>query len=198
LTEEELILANIEWAEGIARSFHQRLPPSFDVDDMKQLGLMGLMKAAKRYDPAKNDSFRGFARSYVLGECRMGTRRRNWRAAMAEPLDAPEADAAVVRISQEVCSEDEQRAIWRENRRRAILRRRIRRVLMPEDHPIAKAVLVDLEPLEAVAARLGMDPVAVKRRARKLSEKLEGKLGRPPKSFIPAWMLLKRNKKDKL
>ena len=144
MTPDQLIAEHMDWAEKLARSFSRKLPPSFDADDLVQLGLMGLMKAADRYDPAKTDSFRGFASSYVLGECRMGVRRRHWREATAEPLDA-NGVTAVIRTRSEAAQEDAQdaqRAAWRERRRRDLLRAKLHR-LDAHGQRIARLVLED-------------------------------------------------------
>lgn len=176
MTSEQLIAENMDWAERLARAFSRKLPPSFDADDMAQLGLIGLMKAADRYDSAKNDSFRGFAASYVLGECRMGARRRNWREATAEPLDANGVNA-VIRIRSEAAQEDAQeaqRAAWRERRRRDLLRAKLHR-LDAHGQRIARLVLIEGRSIADTVQETGIGEERLKRDLRKVADALRGR-----------------------
>lgn len=176
MTGEQLIAEHMEWAEKLARSFSRKLPPSFDADDLVQLGLIGLMKAADRYDPAKNDSFRGFASSYVLGECRMGVRRRHWREATAEPLDATGV-TAVIRTRSEAAQEDAQeaqRAVWRERRRRDLLRARLHR-LDAHGQRIARLVLIEDRSIAEAVQETGIGEAQLKRDLRKIADTLRGR-----------------------
>ena len=49
----------------IARNFQKRLPSSVDFDDLVGAGNLGLVEAARRFDPAKGTSFGTFARHRI-------------------------------------------------------------------------------------------------------------------------------------
>ena len=51
----------------IARSFQKRLPSSVDFDDLVGAGNLGLVEAARRFDPAKGASFGAFAKHRIRG-----------------------------------------------------------------------------------------------------------------------------------
>lgn len=51
----------------IARNFQRRLPPSVDFDDLVGAGNLGLVEAARRYNPARGTSFDTFARHRIRG-----------------------------------------------------------------------------------------------------------------------------------
>jgi RNA polymerase sigma factor FliA len=52
---------------AIARNFQHRLPPSVDFDDLVGAGNLGLVEAARRFDPARGTSFGAFARHRIRG-----------------------------------------------------------------------------------------------------------------------------------
>jgi RNA polymerase sigma factor (sigma-70 family) len=173
---DALIAEHMDWAEKLARSFARKLPPSFDADDLVQLGMIGLMKAADRYDSAKNNSFRGFASSYVLGECRMGVRRRHWREATAEPLDA-NGVAAVIQTRSEAAHEEareSQRAAWRERRRRDLIRAKLHR-LDAHGQRIARLVLIEGSSIAEAVQETGIGEAQLKRDLRKVADTLRGR-----------------------
>jgi RNA polymerase sigma factor FliA len=51
----------------IARHFQKRLPPRVDFDDLVGAGNLGLVEAARRYNPARGTSFDTFARHRIRG-----------------------------------------------------------------------------------------------------------------------------------
>ncbi len=53
---------------AVAREVFVRVPPgALECDDLVGAGMVGLLQAARAYDPARNDDFWGFARGRVLG-----------------------------------------------------------------------------------------------------------------------------------
>jgi len=78
---ELLFVEHGPWARGIARSLMRKLPPSFDVDDMMQSALIGLWKAAERFDGSMGVPFIAFAHPWVQGECWMAVRRKSYTEA---------------------------------------------------------------------------------------------------------------------
>ena len=61
-----LALAHLDLADKIAGNFARRTTHPFD--DLRQLAVIGLLKAAARFDGTGGRSFRPYARSYANGE----------------------------------------------------------------------------------------------------------------------------------
>jgi len=61
-----LALANLDLADKIAGNFARRTTHSFD--DLRQPAVIGLLKAATRFDGSRRRSFRPYARSYAKGK----------------------------------------------------------------------------------------------------------------------------------
>jgi DNA-directed RNA polymerase sigma subunit (sigma70/sigma32) len=61
-----LALAHLDLAEKIAGNFARRTTHPFD--DLRQLAVIGLLKAADRFDPSGGRCFRPYARSFANGE----------------------------------------------------------------------------------------------------------------------------------
>ena len=97
------MLANLEWARGIARKVAHSLPTWFTVEDLVGPAEIGLLQAAERYDPSRNDSFRAYAQRRVYGECIASVRRREYRERAFRSLDSPagHADAQCVMNREE-------------------------------------------------------------------------------------------------
>lgn len=73
----ELIEQNWKWAGSIARAMHNRGTGFLaEVDEMIGYSALGLIEAAKVYDPVKNNNFRAFARQRVHGAIIDGLRRQ--------------------------------------------------------------------------------------------------------------------------
>jgi RNA polymerase sigma factor (sigma-70 family) len=85
---DALIIANLEWAHGIARGLLGRLPWQFDLDDLIGPAELGLVKAATRYDPAKNNNFQTYAYPRVHGSILDSIKRREYRERSHKPIAA--------------------------------------------------------------------------------------------------------------
>ena len=59
----------------IARSFQKRLPSSVDFDDLVGAGNLGLVEAARRFNPAQGASFAAFAQHRIRGAITDSLRR---------------------------------------------------------------------------------------------------------------------------
>ena len=96
MTPDALVDAHMDWATGIARSVHRRLPPSFELDDLIQVAHIALWRASEKYDADKGVKFTDYAYRSVQGACWMLTRRRNYTDATCDelhdqPVASPEA-----------------------------------------------------------------------------------------------------------
>jgi RNA polymerase sigma-B factor len=73
---DALALEHLSLAEAVARRFFRR-DPARD-EDLVQVGYIGLLKAARRYDPEKGDTFAAFAVPTISGEIKRHLRDNGW------------------------------------------------------------------------------------------------------------------------
>ncbi|UFN43438.1 sigma-70 family RNA polymerase sigma factor [Nocardioides okcheonensis] len=72
---EQLIHAHIDVARSMASRYRNR---GIDLDDLEQVALLGLTKAARRFDPDAGHDFMSFAVPTVRGELRKHFRDHGW------------------------------------------------------------------------------------------------------------------------
>ena len=72
---EEVVLLNIEVAESIVMRYRNRGVP---VEDLVQVACLGLVKAARGFDPDKSDNFLSYAVPTILGEVKRFFRDNAW------------------------------------------------------------------------------------------------------------------------
>jgi RNA polymerase sigma-70 factor (sigma-B/F/G subfamily) len=72
---DEVVLLNIEVAESIVMRYRNRGVP---VEDLVQVGCLGLVKAVRGFDPDKSDNFLGYAVPTILGEVKRFFRDNAW------------------------------------------------------------------------------------------------------------------------
>ena len=73
-----LITDHIDLVKRIAYHLIARLPAHTEIDDLMQSGLMGLLEAAKNYDPSRGASFATFAGIRIRGAMLDEVRRHDW------------------------------------------------------------------------------------------------------------------------
>lgn len=78
---QKLVEAHLALAGMIARRLRLRLPPCVDVDDLESDAYLGLLKAARTFDPDRGVLFRTFAAPRIRGAILDGLRQRNGRLA---------------------------------------------------------------------------------------------------------------------
>jgi RNA polymerase sigma factor (sigma-70 family) len=79
--------------EPIARRVKKMLPPSFQLDDLIQVGRVALLHLATTYRPSQHAGapFAAYARPRIRGAMLDSVRRRNYQDSTPEPIDhAPE------------------------------------------------------------------------------------------------------------
>lgn len=76
--DEELVNQYAALVKRIARHVLSRLPASVHLDDLVQAGLIGLMEAARLYDPSQGASFETYATIRVRGAMLDELRRNDW------------------------------------------------------------------------------------------------------------------------
>lgn len=75
VVEDELITVTMPVASDVARRYHDRGIPSVDID---QVAFLGLIKAARGFDPDKGSDFLSFAVPTIRGEIRRHFRDQGW------------------------------------------------------------------------------------------------------------------------
>jgi len=69
---------HLDLVKKIALHIQTRLPPTVELDDLLQVGLMALIESAERFDLSKNDSFEAFARIKIRGAMIDLARQSDW------------------------------------------------------------------------------------------------------------------------
>ena len=92
---DERILAHLHLVDLVAKSLARKLPPCFELDDLKGAGNIGLLHAAERYQPSRKVPFERYARRRIGDAIRDSIRRRNWRDATQLELEAVDTERLV-------------------------------------------------------------------------------------------------------
>lgn len=93
----ELVQLHSGLVEYIARKFKDRGEP---LEDLRQVGMLGLLKAAQRFDPGREVEFSSYATVTVTGEIKRHFRDRTWAVHM--PRQLQELRMAVSRAHEEL------------------------------------------------------------------------------------------------
>jgi RNA polymerase sigma factor for flagellar operon FliA len=64
---EALVMAHLGMVKRVALHLKARIPPFMELDELMQVGMIGLLEAARAYDPTKGIEFESFALSRVRG-----------------------------------------------------------------------------------------------------------------------------------
>jgi RNA polymerase sigma factor FliA len=64
---EELILSHLPLVKHVIGRFLGELPPGVDVENLESAGVLGLVEAAAKFDPARNAQFKTFAYLRIRG-----------------------------------------------------------------------------------------------------------------------------------
>jgi RNA polymerase sigma factor for flagellar operon FliA len=78
LSPQELIHAYLPLVKSVANSVLARCPANVELDDLINVGVIGLMDAAERYSPAYGKPFRFYAELRVRGEILDELRSHDW------------------------------------------------------------------------------------------------------------------------
>ncbi|WP_417357654.1 RNA polymerase sigma factor FliA [Gallaecimonas pentaromativorans] len=76
--ESQLVTRYTELVRRIAHHLLMRLPPSVQLDDLIQAGMMGLIEAARNFDGSKGASFETYAGIRIRGAMLDEIRRGDW------------------------------------------------------------------------------------------------------------------------
>ncbi|WP_242532767.1 SigB/SigF/SigG family RNA polymerase sigma factor [Nocardioides sp. S5] len=87
----ELIEANVAVARSMAARYRNR---GIDLDDLEQVALVGLTKAAQRFDPTAGHDFMAYAAPTIRGELRRHFRDAGWMIRVPRRLQELQARIA--------------------------------------------------------------------------------------------------------
>ena len=88
---EALVMAHLGMVKRVALHLKVRLPPFMELDELIQVGMIGLLEAARAYNPSKGIEFENFAHSRVRGAILDEVRRLSFlpRSAVAINKSGP-------------------------------------------------------------------------------------------------------------
>ena len=75
---EQLLLDQLPQVHYIARRIHDRLPQHVALEDLINAGVLGLIEAQEKYDPAKNVQFKSYAGFRIRGAILDSLRELDW------------------------------------------------------------------------------------------------------------------------
>ncbi len=100
LFEEDLVARHVNLARSLARRFSNH---GDQAEDLRQVAFVGLLLAARRYDPSQNASFSTYATATILGELKRYFRDKSWM--MRVPRQVQEAYLAIKATREELYQE---------------------------------------------------------------------------------------------
>lgn len=78
LAREHMMLEQMSTVRWIARRIYERLPQHVDLEDLISAGVVGLLDAFAKFDPAKNVQFRSYAQFRIRGAILDSLRLLDW------------------------------------------------------------------------------------------------------------------------
>jgi RNA polymerase sigma factor for flagellar operon FliA len=73
-----VLLEHLPIVRFLARRIHERLPQHVDIEDLVSAGIVGLMDAFSKFDPAKKVQFRSYAQFRIRGAILDSLRTLDW------------------------------------------------------------------------------------------------------------------------
>jgi len=98
--EDRLVEVNLQIALDVARRYRSRGVP---IEDLEQVASLGLVKAARGYDPARGSDFLSYAVPTIRGEVRRYFRDHGW--AVRPPRTVQQAQARITAVESDLCQE---------------------------------------------------------------------------------------------
>src|SRR5271165_4180296 len=75
---ERMIVEHLPTVRYLARRIHERLPHHVEIDDLVSAGVLGLIDAFQKFDPAKKVQFRSYAQFRIRGAILDSLRTLDW------------------------------------------------------------------------------------------------------------------------
>jgi RNA polymerase sigma factor for flagellar operon FliA len=98
-TREQIILEHLPQVRLIARKIHERLPESVNLEDLISTGVVGLIAAIDRFDPAHNVKLKTYAEYKIRGAIMDSLRGLDW-APRQQRRRAKQIESAILRCEQ--------------------------------------------------------------------------------------------------
>lgn len=95
--DNDLVLGHLDLAEALARRFEAR---GRERADLNQVAYLGLVKAARGFDPAKGGSFPAYAAPTITGELKRYLRDRTW--VVRPPRNIQDLRTRIFRVEPEL------------------------------------------------------------------------------------------------
>jgi RNA polymerase sigma factor for flagellar operon FliA len=76
--QERLMIEHLPTVRYLARRIHERLPQHVEIDDLVSAGVLGLIDAFRKFDPAKKVQFRSYAQFRIRGAILDSLRTLDW------------------------------------------------------------------------------------------------------------------------
>jgi RNA polymerase sigma factor for flagellar operon FliA len=76
--QERVLLEHLPTVRYLARRIHERLPHHVDIEDLVSAGVVGLIDAFQKFDPAKQVQFRSYAQFRIRGAILDSLRMLDW------------------------------------------------------------------------------------------------------------------------
>ena len=76
--QERVLLEHLPIVRFLARRIHERLPQHVEIEDLVSAGVVGLMDAFSKFDPAKKVQFRSYAQFRIRGAILDSLRTLDW------------------------------------------------------------------------------------------------------------------------
>ena len=77
-SSDELVTGHVDLVKRIAHHLAARLPPTVDVNDLLQAGMVGLLEAASNFDAGRGASFETYAGIRIRGSMLDDIRKNDW------------------------------------------------------------------------------------------------------------------------
>jgi RNA polymerase sigma factor for flagellar operon FliA len=98
------VLANVALVKSMAQRLRHRLPPEVELKELIGVGVLGLVEAANRYQPALGVPFEAFARRRVHGAMLDALRDLDWAPRSVRRLRR-ELDGTIARLRHDLARE---------------------------------------------------------------------------------------------
>jgi RNA polymerase sigma-B factor len=98
--EDRLVEVNLQVALDVARRYRSR---GVSLEDLEQVASLGLVKAARAYDPDRATDFLSYAVPTIRGEVRRHFRDHGWT--VRPPRTVQQAQARITAVESDLCQE---------------------------------------------------------------------------------------------
>jgi RNA polymerase sigma factor FliA len=102
LARDQRILENVHLVKIIAVRVYEGLPMHIELDELVQVGVMGLLEAAEKFDESKNVTFSAYAKHRIRGAILDSLRQMDW-ASRDQRKRAKQMETVVQQLSATLC-----------------------------------------------------------------------------------------------